>query len=212
MAKRRNPNTFPLTTTRLCEVALYDELTGYFKPVGCARGTRYDQPLGSASKATGYRTILIDGVNYPASYLAWYWVHGRWPARLLDHINGNRDDNRIDNLREVDRIPRRPSPEGSRRQRGSVPRPTHCTCGTPIEQPLQPTGRRLYCAECVRLRGIQRVVAWQRRTPEDQRRRNPAVFGGGRRKTPKITQAIEAAHAAYAAAAIKYHGEFARAA
>jgi len=28
-------------------------------------------------------------------------VHGRWPAKYLDHINGIRNDNRLCNLREA---------------------------------------------------------------------------------------------------------------
>lgn len=35
--------------------------------------------------------------------LAWFIVHGRLPIGEIDHINGVRSDNRIENLREVSR-------------------------------------------------------------------------------------------------------------
>ena len=33
-------------------------------------------------------------------HVVWFWHKGYWPTRL-DHINGDRIDNRIENLREV---------------------------------------------------------------------------------------------------------------
>lgn len=47
----------------------------------------------------GYVMISVCGHRHSAHRLAWLYVHGKWP-RLIDHINGRRDDNRIDNLRE----------------------------------------------------------------------------------------------------------------
>ena len=49
---------------------------------------------------SGYREIIVNGVCYRLHRLIWLYHHGVWPKDQLDHINGVRDDNRIENLRE----------------------------------------------------------------------------------------------------------------
>lgn len=51
----------------------------------------------------GYWTICFKRKNYRAHRLAYAFVNGSWPTGEIDHINGVRDDNRISNLRVVDR-------------------------------------------------------------------------------------------------------------
>ena len=97
-----------LTQERVRELLSYDPTTGIFswRVVRCGHkaGTGGTIKAGSVAGGNGsasYRRIGIDGVRYKAHRLVWMYVHGRWPAELIDHINGDRDDNRITNLREA---------------------------------------------------------------------------------------------------------------
>lgn len=47
----------------------------------------------------GYLQVRLYGRKYMAHRLAWLLTHGVWPPNEIDHINGNRSDNRICNLR-----------------------------------------------------------------------------------------------------------------
>jgi len=74
----------------------YDAATGQLRRLATGR------PV-TTRQAHGYIVIRVDGVLLRAHRVAWALVHGSWPNRHIDHVNGDRSDNRISNLREVDR-------------------------------------------------------------------------------------------------------------
>lgn len=53
------------------------------------------------SDGRGYRQGVIFNKTYKAHRVVWALVYGKWPDNHIDHINGVRDDNRIENLRDV---------------------------------------------------------------------------------------------------------------
>jgi len=64
------------------------------------RGAREGLVAGSIDRH-GYREITVDGKRYRAHRLIWLWHKGVMPENEIDHINQNRMDNSIDNLRDV---------------------------------------------------------------------------------------------------------------
>lgn len=79
----------------------YDKTTGIItNKVDRSRRDAAGSNAG-CKKPNGYVSIKIFGDPYQAHRVAWMHVNGRWPMNEIDHINGVRDDNRIENLREA---------------------------------------------------------------------------------------------------------------
>lgn len=88
------------------EAELMRGMLEYFSDTGeiywrtSGKGRNMGQAAGTVG-SQGYRQIRVRGKQYRAHRLAWLMHYGAWPAHQVDHINGERDDNRIENLRDV---------------------------------------------------------------------------------------------------------------
>lgn len=79
----------------------YDPETGQFMWLKrVSRAVRAGTPCGSKHH-TGYIVMRYGERQVRAHRLAWFIMTGNWPADQIDHINGVKDDNRFENLREA---------------------------------------------------------------------------------------------------------------
>lgn len=89
----------------LKSVLNYDPETGVFTwLVRPARSkTAIGAEAGCINAGPGYRFIKLRGVQYYSHRLAWLYMTGAFPPADIDHVNGDRLDNRFCNLREATR-------------------------------------------------------------------------------------------------------------
>src|SRR5215471_4001806 len=85
----------------LLKILNYNPESGVFRwRIAQAQCIKVGQIAGTISRY-GYCMIHINGDKFYAAQLAWFYVHGKWSEKQIDHINRDKTDDRLVNLREV---------------------------------------------------------------------------------------------------------------
>jgi hypothetical protein len=92
-----------ITISYLRDRLEFDPTKGEFR----WRSSRYKGRVGMRAEVKsrdGYLSITLNRYPIPAHRIAWVFEHGEWPTGGIDHINGDRIDNRPKNLRVVSQL------------------------------------------------------------------------------------------------------------
>ena len=78
----------------------YDPITGIFVWASSIPNKHAGKEAGQLTK-DGYVRLNINGKKMLAHRLAWWFVHGEMPDKIIDHIDRDKTNNAISNLRAV---------------------------------------------------------------------------------------------------------------
>ena len=89
-----------LTQSRLKEVLHYDPETGVFVWKVTRNNRVRMGNIAGVKHHSGYMQITVDKKLYRSHRLAFLYMYGSFPIEQIDHKDGDRANNKIDNLRE----------------------------------------------------------------------------------------------------------------
>jgi hypothetical protein len=78
----------------------YDSNTGVFKRKVTVSNNAKAGQIINKTDFEGYLKVAINKKSFKVHRLIWIYLYGEFPKDTIDHINGIRHDNRIENLRE----------------------------------------------------------------------------------------------------------------
>lgn len=85
--------------------------------------------IAGSPNGDGYLRVRVNGRQFRVHRIVWLMTFGKWPVGQIDHINGIRHDNRIENMREVDA-------QGNQRNQHIRPDNTSGVTGVVLERGL----------------------------------------------------------------------------
>lgn len=91
-----------LTQEEVREQLDYDPETGELRWKDWKKGRKMGRAVGTRRR-DGYLVININGKLYATHRVIWLWWHGYFPENEIDHIDRDKLNNRLSNLREVSR-------------------------------------------------------------------------------------------------------------
>ncbi len=98
---KRAPNKDDLSAETVQLLFSYDAATGVLR-----HKRRHGVIEGATAGTTnnrGYISVKVHQRSYLGHRVVWLIVTGVWPSKEIDHINGDKKDNRFCNLREASR-------------------------------------------------------------------------------------------------------------
>jgi hypothetical protein len=92
----------PLDYDKANQLLQYDPSSGiiYWKVANKYSRILEGSVAGCLDKRDGYIRVRVGGMKYLAHRLGWLLHTGYWPKDQLDHIDGVRSNNKLENLRE----------------------------------------------------------------------------------------------------------------